>query len=50
MKRSRVNEIMAGRFHDPYPARATVGVASLPRGAAVEIDAILHLAPADSGG
>lgn len=46
----RVNEIMAGHFHDPYPARATVGVASLPRGAAVEIDAILHLAPADSGG
>jgi len=38
-----VNEIMAGYFTAPYPARAAVGVASLPRGALVEIDAILHL-------
>jgi reactive intermediate/imine deaminase len=38
-----VNEIMAGYFAAPYPARAAVGVASLPRGALVEIDAILHL-------
>ncbi|HET9404198.1 MAG TPA: RidA family protein [Burkholderiales bacterium] len=38
-----VNEIMAGYFQAPYPARAAVGVASLPRGALVEIDAILHL-------
>lgn len=36
-----VNEIMAGYFTAPYPARAAVGVASLPRGALVEIDAIL---------
>ncbi len=46
----KVNEVMAGYFHEPYPARATVGVAALPRGAAVEIDAILHLPAADSGG
>lgn len=38
-----VNETMAGYFQPPYPARAAVGVASLPRGALVEIDAILHL-------
>jgi reactive intermediate/imine deaminase len=38
-----VNETMAGYFQVPYPARAAVGVASLPRGALVEIDAILHL-------
>ena len=37
----RVNEIMAGFFKQPYPARATVGVAALPRNALVEIDAIL---------
>jgi len=36
-----VNEIMASYFTAPYPARAAVGVASLPRGALVEIDAIL---------
>ncbi|HET8610152.1 MAG TPA: RidA family protein [Burkholderiales bacterium] len=41
---ARVNEIMAGRFGEPYPARVTIGVASLPRGALVEIDAILELA------
>ncbi|MBI2297267.1 MAG: RidA family protein [Betaproteobacteria bacterium] len=40
---SRVNEIMATCFTAPYPARATVGVASLPRGALIEIDAIMHL-------
>jgi len=38
-----VNEVMAGYFTAPYPARAAVGVASLPRAALVEIDAILHL-------
>lgn len=38
-----VNEIMARYFQAPYPARAAVGVASLPRGAAVEMDAILAL-------
>ncbi len=40
---SRVNEIMAGYFHQPYPARAAVGVASLPRNALVEVDAVMHL-------
>lgn len=39
---ARVNEIMATYFHEPYPARAAVGVASLPRNALVEIDAIMH--------
>ncbi len=38
-----VNEIMATYFSEPFPARAAVGVAALPRGAAVEADAILHL-------
>jgi reactive intermediate/imine deaminase len=38
-----VNEVMAGYFTPPYPARATVQVAALPRGALVEIDAILGL-------
>lgn len=37
----RVNEIMAQYFQPPYPARAALGVASLPRGAEVEIDAIM---------
>jgi reactive intermediate/imine deaminase len=40
---AKVNEIMAQYFSQPYPARATVGVAALPRGAAVEADAILML-------
>ena len=39
-----VNEIMAGYFSQPYPARAAVGVAALPRGALVEADGVLHLA------
>lgn len=38
-----VNEIMAQYFEEPYPARAAIGVAQLPRGADVEIDAILML-------
>ena len=38
-----VNEIMAGYFQQPYPARAAIGVASLPKGAQVEMDAILEL-------
>jgi reactive intermediate/imine deaminase len=42
-----VNEIMAQYFHEPYPARAAVGVAALPRGAQVEMDAVMVLtAPA----
>jgi reactive intermediate/imine deaminase len=40
---AKVNEIMATYFREPYPARAAVGVASLPRGALVEIDGIMHL-------
>ena len=40
---AKVNEIMAKHFAPPYPARAAVGVASLPRAALVEIDAILVL-------
>jgi len=39
----KVNEIMAQYFNKPYPARATVGVAALPKGSAVEADAILVL-------
>lgn len=38
-----VNEVMAGYFAEPYPARAAVGVASLPKGVDVEADAILAL-------
>jgi len=38
-----VNEIMATYFREPFPARVTIGVSSLPRGAQVEIDAIMHL-------
>ncbi len=41
---ARVNEIMAAYFAQPYPARAAVGVAALPRGALIEADAILVLA------
>jgi reactive intermediate/imine deaminase len=37
----KVNEIMAAYFRPPYPARAAIGVASLPRAALVEADAIL---------
>lgn len=40
-----VNEIMGNYFQQPYPARAAVGVAALPKGAAVEMDAIMHLEP-----
>jgi reactive intermediate/imine deaminase len=39
---ARVNEIMAQYVREPYPARAAVGVAGLPRGALLEVDAILH--------
>lgn len=38
---TRVNEAMAQYFSAPYPARAVVGVASLPRGALIEADAII---------
>ncbi len=39
----KVNEIMATYFREPFPARVTIGVASLPRGAQVEIDAVMFL-------
>lgn len=38
-----VNEVMATYFAEPYPARAAVGVAALPKGAAVEMDAVMVL-------
>jgi len=38
-----VNEIMAQYFQEPYPARAAIGVAALPRGVPVEMDAVLVL-------
>ncbi|MGH8268004.1 MAG: RidA family protein [Steroidobacteraceae bacterium] len=38
-----LNEIMASYCSKPYPARSTVGVAQLPRGAQVEIECVLHL-------
>ena len=40
---AKVNEIMAQYFSQPYPARAVVGVASLPRAALVEADAVMVL-------
>jgi reactive intermediate/imine deaminase len=39
-----VNEVMARYFTEPYPARAAVGVAALPKGAAVEMDAVMVIA------
>ena len=39
-----VNEIMASYFTEPYPARAAIGVAALPKGAGVEMDAVMVLA------
>jgi reactive intermediate/imine deaminase len=38
-----VNQVMAQYFKEPYPARAAIGVASLPRGAAVEMDGVMVL-------
>lgn len=38
---ANVNEIMATFFKEPYPARAAIGVASLPKGAQVEMDAVM---------
>ncbi|HSD60425.1 MAG TPA: RidA family protein [Burkholderiales bacterium] len=40
----KVNEIMSGYFREPYPARAAVGVAALPRAALVEADAVMVIA------
>jgi reactive intermediate/imine deaminase len=39
----KVNEVMATYFAKPYPARSTVGVAQLPRGAQIEVECVLHL-------
>lgn len=41
---AKVNEIMAQYFTQPYPARAAVGVAALPRGALVEADGVVAFA------
>jgi reactive intermediate/imine deaminase len=43
---AQVNEIMARHFTPPYPARATYQVAGLPRGARIEVDAVLVLGDA----
>src|SRR5258705_8568777 len=40
---ARVNEVMATYFKEPYPARAAIGVAALPRGSQVEVDAVMYL-------
>ena len=40
---AKVNEVMATYFAQPYPARSTIGVAALPRGAQIEIECVLHL-------
>ena len=42
-KFDRVNALMASRFEQPYPARAAMGVASLPRGALIEAEAVMVL-------
>lgn len=38
-----INEAMSRYFHEPYPARAAIGISALPRGAQVEMDAIMVL-------
>ena len=43
---AEVNEVYAEFFSEPYPARTTVGVSALPKGAMVEIDATVPLAGA----
>ncbi|MBL8511441.1 MAG: RidA family protein [Betaproteobacteria bacterium] len=40
---AKVNEIMASYISEPYPARAAIGVASLPRGAEIEIEGVMVL-------
>ena len=40
---SKINEIMASYFQEPYPARATIEVSALPKAALVEVEAILAL-------
>lgn len=43
-----VNEVMARHFKEPYPARAAIGVAQLPKGAEVEMDGILEVGSSSS--
>ena len=38
-----VNQVMAEYFSEPFPARAAIGVAALPKGAAVEMDAVMDV-------
>jgi len=45
-----VNQIMGEYFSQPYPARAAVGVAALPKGVGVEMDAIMELRPPEYHG
>ena len=40
----QVNEVMAEYFDAPFPSRATVAVAALPKGAPIEVEAVAHLA------
>ncbi|MEC4749952.1 RidA family protein [Methylomicrobium sp. Wu6] len=40
-----INEVMGRYFQEPYPARAAIGVAALPKGAQVEIDGVMCLPP-----
>lgn len=40
---AQVNAVMADYFSQPYPARSTIGVAALPKGAAFEVDAVMVL-------
>jgi reactive intermediate/imine deaminase len=40
---AKVNEVMARYFQQPFPARAAIGVAALPKGAQVEMDCVLEL-------
>jgi reactive intermediate/imine deaminase len=47
---TKVNEIMAGYFKPPYPARATYQVVALPKGAKVEIEGVLVLAGGTTAG
>ena len=47
---AKVNEIMAIFFDQPYPARAAVGVSTLPQGAQVEIEAVMVLPPTRQNG
>jgi reactive intermediate/imine deaminase len=40
---AKVNEVMSQYFREPFPARAAIGVASLPRGSLVEVDAVMFM-------